>query len=133
MNTKNVKRWIEDLRSGKHKQAKGRLRDGNSFCCLGRACDVFKDEVNGSWDDNVFTLGYNPLSLPLEVANLLGIESKSPKLVNLSLPKIKKLNKKLNKQLGSNYLFLADLNDHGATFSEIADVIEEQLKYGAIE
>lgn len=40
------KLWLEDLRSGKHVQARGYLKrvmsDGQTvgYCCLGRACDI---------------------------------------------------------------------------------------------
>ena len=40
------KRWIEALRSGKYKQADGRLHDGKKFCCLGVLYDV---EFDGDW------------------------------------------------------------------------------------
>lgn len=34
-------RWLEALRSGKYKQARGRLRDeSGAMCCLGVLCDL---------------------------------------------------------------------------------------------
>ena len=43
--------WAEILRSGKYQQAKGRLRRGNSYCCLGVACDIYRKETGkGQWD-----------------------------------------------------------------------------------
>lgn len=44
------KKWIEALRSGRYTQAKGRLRRGDAFCCLG----VLHDCDGGEWDP----LGY---------------------------------------------------------------------------
>ena len=32
--------WIAALRSGKYKQCKGKLKVGDSYCCLGVACEV---------------------------------------------------------------------------------------------
>ena len=37
----NAKKWVAALRSGKYEQAKGWLREGDKFCCLGVACDLF--------------------------------------------------------------------------------------------
>lgn len=51
-------KWIEALRSGKYKQAKGQLRvlfdeaegiKSFGYCCLGVACDVLKDDLKGYW------------------------------------------------------------------------------------
>lgn len=33
-------KWIAALRSGAYKQGKGRLRRGDSYCCLGVLCEV---------------------------------------------------------------------------------------------
>lgn len=38
--TPNQQAWVDALRSGKYKQTKGALQKGNSYCCLGVACDV---------------------------------------------------------------------------------------------
>ena len=38
--TKAQERWLQALESGEYKQARGSLRKGNAFCCLGVACDV---------------------------------------------------------------------------------------------
>ena len=40
------KRWLEALRSGKYKQAQGKLHDGKRFCCLGVLYDT---EFDGDW------------------------------------------------------------------------------------
>ena len=43
----NVLKWVEALRSGKYKQGQGALNYNNEkFCCLGVACEIFKDEYN---------------------------------------------------------------------------------------
>jgi hypothetical protein len=43
-------KWIEALESGKYRQGKGALHShdeyGDQFCCLGVACDIFKDELD---------------------------------------------------------------------------------------
>jgi hypothetical protein len=40
-------KWLEALRSGKYEQARGELRGGDKFCCLGVLCDVVKP---GAWN-----------------------------------------------------------------------------------
>lgn len=37
---KNILFWIEELRSGKFKQGRLQLIDGNCYCCLGVACEI---------------------------------------------------------------------------------------------
>ena len=53
MLNEHAKKWIEALRSGKYKQGLSRLHtviDGESkFCCLGVACDLYREEVGGGW------------------------------------------------------------------------------------
>lgn len=40
MTPKQAQRWANALRSGKYFQGRGRLRVGNTFCCLGVLCDI---------------------------------------------------------------------------------------------
>jgi hypothetical protein len=40
MNPEIKARWVAALRSGGYKQTRGRLRHGDSFCCLGVLCDL---------------------------------------------------------------------------------------------
>ena len=40
MNPEIKAKWVAALRSGEYKQAKGQLRIGNSFCCLGVLCNL---------------------------------------------------------------------------------------------
>ena len=49
----NAQKWVDALRSGKYVQGQSCLRktvEGvSTFCCLGVACDVYAQEVGGSW------------------------------------------------------------------------------------
>ena len=36
----NAKKWVRALRSGKYKQGREWLRAGDTFCCLGVACEL---------------------------------------------------------------------------------------------
>lgn len=46
-------KWLDALRSGSYRQGKSSLHSTlgtvRSFCCLGVACDVIKDELKGNW------------------------------------------------------------------------------------
>ena len=46
----NAKNWVTALRSGEYSQCQGSLRRGDSFCCLGVACDLYaKEHTDGFW------------------------------------------------------------------------------------
>lgn len=106
----------DKLRSGKYPQAQGRLRKAEGYCCLGVACDIsekgrwvmtgvlnqtysyqFETDCGQKVDEDVY--------LPPIVQDVFGFHAQNP-------------------QVGEDYL--ADLNDHGLTFAEIADRIEQE-------
>ena len=115
-------RWIDALRSGKYEQGRGALRTGDTFCCLGVLCDIHKPE---GWKfcqgggDVARQWGYEDFNgdgerndvLPPHVKRWAGLELQSPEI------------KKLDGYAAS----LANLNDNGTTFAEIADLIETHL------
>ena len=37
--------WVKALRSGEYKQTRGQLRQGDAYCCLGVACDLYGKHV----------------------------------------------------------------------------------------
>lgn len=39
-NKENIKKWVDTLRSGSYGQCRGKLNNGEGFCCLGVACEV---------------------------------------------------------------------------------------------
>lgn len=105
--------WLEALESGEYAQSRGCLCDGEGFCCLGLACDVFGmtgvEDSNGCYlfDDQEF---------------------EAPSSV------VKKL--RLRDRIGSTRGFikfstkvwtdnLAHANDMGATFKQIARAIRK--------
>lgn len=123
----NAKLWVETLRKGefpdgtRFEQARGVLRDTenpNAYCCLGVACELFR-QLGGklTWLNEYETNFRVP-----ELKNSFG---------GLSY------NNPLNNWLGGvetagSYISsfelssLAEQNDHGATFSQIADIIESE-------
>jgi hypothetical protein len=103
----NAKKWVAALRSGEFKQTKGRLRDTKGFCCLGVACEVYRRETgNGEWDDDGLFQGTGEV-LPRNVLRWL----------SLSRPNGS------GSELG---VCLTERNDKGASFAEIADLIESE-------
>lgn len=130
MNPEIKREWLEALRSNNYVQGRGQLRDAdNSFCCLGVLCDladrkgVVKSE-RATWQDwngerlSDYFIYYSDQDgdrslggLPFAVQNWAGLVTSSGGYYS---------------DLGT-YETLADLNDLGATFEEIADVIEKHF------
>jgi hypothetical protein len=95
--------WIDELRSGKYAQGKGKLRPPEGYCCLGVKAQLEGCLIDGKYKGQNAILHKHPAGrmmwdgiLPVEV--------------------------RLEKDLPAA---LAQLNDKGATFAEIADVIEK--------
>lgn len=97
---------LRALRSDKYKQGKGRLRDGDKFCCLGVVCDLHSLETGNKWEGNVYLESEH--TLPLVVAQWAGFKSHNPDVKN-------------------EFACLAAMNDAGESFKKIARVIEKQL------
>ena len=113
MNAKIKARWLKALRSGRYKQAKEQLRTGfqpgpYSYCCLGVLCDLARKSGIGEWDDGKFN-GHAG-DLPEVVVDWAGLESSNPEVMT---------------RAGIDYL--ANLNDGGRTFKQIANYIEKSL------
>ena len=109
---------VTALRSGKYSQATSELRVGDSFCCLGVACDLYNPEgwsnKDGGWsyrDNRTINTGVLPDSVQTQLnwltpnGQLRINEQKSPDL----------------------YTCLSQLNDQGFTFNQIADSSEAGL------
>jgi hypothetical protein len=103
---KNRKKWVKALRSGKYKQGRSHLRREDRFCCLGVACDLHAKETGGQWVEISGTWSYAEESgiLPREVRDWLGFDD--------------------GRGLIGDDLCLAASNDDGASFEEIAQMIE---------
>jgi hypothetical protein len=108
MNPEIKAKWIAALRSGKYKQGQDGLKSGDRFCCLGVLCEVMgipeeHDEYEG---EDAF--------LPISARDAAGIDSDGTLPVEVEFK-------------DSDRYSLVDLNDAGADFNFIADVIEKQL------
>lgn len=114
--TNKAKLWVAALRSGDYLQAKGKLKNLDSYCCLGLACEL---SGTGEWvkDAGGLREGYRVLDnrtgtplyfdklWPAEVARQLGVSN------SLDLPHYESA-------------MLTSMNDAGVTFPQIADLIE---------
>jgi hypothetical protein len=116
--------WLEALRSGAYSQGTGMLRNSQDtpaapeYCCLGVLCDVVALQGHGEWDFGTFRLDENWEStvLPDSVMELVGLKSDNPNV------KVSDSETDWN-----DYVSLAELNDSGSSFEQIADIIEQQL------
>jgi hypothetical protein len=98
----NCKRWVEALESGRYKQGKGFLEFEGSYCCLGVLCDLHIQTVGGVDIVSSSELGKN--LIPREdILDWAGIDRTTADV-------------------------LANGNDDGATFTELAQKIRERAK-----
>ena len=109
------KKWLKALTGGEYEQAKGRLRRGDAFCCLGVLCDLYVKEGMGRWKREILHSDY---ILPGDVVTWAGLQDCDPDLKEL-LPS--------KKNAGEEAGTLAGMNDEGYSFKEIAKVIRKQL------
>jgi hypothetical protein len=141
--------WLAALRSGKYQQTVGRLRRSDScapagYCCLGVLCDIVAPRVRGEWvvgapdnargDDFKVTYpewltGISDTELPAPMVAMLGLNNQSPFVLlpdDHPLLKDARLTEIFRGDPGR--ASLAQLNDRGFTFAEIADLIEELVE-----
>lgn len=130
-------KWTTELKSGKHKQAKGVLKDGDSWCCLGLREEIVEGmrfhKVGAVWyDEN--NAGGMVVFEKLEEWNL------TDKITDQERIKITKL---LARGLTDSWkkrewvirfmedldversMLLAGMNDNGFTFKQIGTLIEK--------
>lgn len=105
--TEVIKRWVTALKSGKYKQAQKQLRTNAGFCCLGVLCDLARKDGGDDWTPS----------------SLQGYEYKK----NCGV-----LQDDMERFIFGDNTYtlshtLVEMNDNGATFKEIAKVIEEKL------
>lgn len=137
-----VRKWIEALRSGEYKQGRNQLRTGDSFCCLGVACDISQIGTWG-WQGHYRAPdgSYSKLAIPTGVRDSLGDRGNMYSHVPVDLIKevcpelateieeegvglaMKSFNEVEVRSVGLHYL-----NDiYRASFDQIADILEHYL------
>lgn len=117
-----AKKWVEALKSGEYKQIRDFLHTKEGYCCLGVACEIFKDVCNLNKEENsygIWSYNGNDCFLPKEVVNLLELNNEEGRFRE-SL-KMKRSN---NHRYYTVYS-LSEMNDDGFSFNEIAKFIEE--------
>ena len=123
MNQDVKQKWITALRSGEYKQTGGRLRKGDSYCCLGVLTDLYdkdKDIKCHAWHEEDGHYGYKSgdeiveATLPESVMKWADLDELNP-IVR-------------DDRMGEPLTSLAYLNDNeGLDFNQLADIIEKQL------
>lgn len=120
MNNEIKKEWVTALRSGNYKQGKSHLRNlDDSYCCAGVLCDILVRKGSGEWkrdsSESYYTYegsGYSLTGEVLEKVEILGMKQD--------------LMCDMNGSRGRHSIYY--MNDNlDLNFSEIADIIEEQL------
>jgi hypothetical protein len=109
MNPSIKQSWIKALRSGQYKQGEGNLCSNGAFCCLGVLTNIYIQETNQQWHHDVgglYSFETNGGTLPFSVQQWAGIGAPNPYVCGQHL---------------------TDWNDNGASFEELADLIEEHL------
>lgn len=118
-----AERWVQALRSGQYKQGQGELHpDQDSYCCLGVLCDLYRvEQGKGEWRSECPQRGgfevpgdgivwRETAVLPLAVMNWAEIQHPAGDIAGASES-------------------LAELNDKGMAFPELADLIEKKWEY----
>jgi hypothetical protein len=107
------KLWVSALRSGDFNQCEGVLQSGNSYCCLGVACVVAEkngvsiNRKGGSINRKGGSIKGGHLGIQPDVQKWMGLKDDCG---------------------GHQGGYLSGINDEGATFAEIADLIESNPK-----
>lgn len=109
-----AKLWVDALRSGEFKQTTKCLEDKNGNCCLGVLCRI---AINQGLNLKIKRLALTRFGEemksqvpPEEVTKWAGLHDDNPDVVNEGRQRS-----------------LAELNDNGRTFAEIADIIEANV------
>lgn len=123
-------KWVNALRSGEYSQSGGYLRTASGYCCLGVLCDLYVKETNDSWefDDETFVSEDDPNMDPWDYFYLEGESEFVPPLVRkwAELDAADPYIKVENEDGSVSNEQLVVLNDNGMSFSQLADLIEEQ-------
>lgn len=102
--------WVEALRSGEYRQARGHLCANGKFCCLGIACDLYQKRVGGLevvQRNGYVSFGGNQYTLPRVVRDWLELRDDAGAMFG-------------------DEEHLGNKNDKGVPFPAIADLIESR-------
>jgi len=132
MNPEIKQKWVDALRSGKYDQGSEKLRSHQGYCCLGVLCDLYAQEQNQEWEfqgafeeENTQPTDYwyfdgESEFLPDSVREWAGMTFKNPQVrVDVS-----------PEEDEDDWFYhddIANLNDTGYTFNDLAKLIKEQF------
>jgi hypothetical protein len=108
-----AEKWAEALESGKYKQGRHYLRVGDEFCCLGVLCEIAIESGVGvssqtTMDGEVYRYEETTKQLPRSVQVWAGVRTAIG-------------------SVNGGYC-LAEYNDSGKTFNQIADIIRQNVE-----
>lgn len=106
-------KWVEALRSGKYLQGKEALRNYNSFCCLGVLCDLYDNTKWAEQEGDCIPYGTEQWAQDDHLSNKVKAWADM---------------RSHDGELPVPDQTLAEMNDGGANFEEIADTIEKHWK-----
>ena len=129
MLNKNAQTLVKALRSGNYKQADGRLRNGDFYCCLGIGCEIY---TRFGWKKGDSLMGHYTFMkeeavLPKVVRDWLdftydnGSFTLNDKVIEFLSSKDYKIS---DDDEEANMTSLSKLNDMGVDFDTIASIIE---------
>lgn len=112
-------KWLEALRSGKYKQGRNLLRNGDKYCCLGVLCDI--DGAEWKLLRPGLETTYTASGRDAFEGNSCGKET-----ALLSTERMLKIG--IRGEITNECI---KMNDDGNSFAEIADWLEENLPVSA--
>lgn len=119
--------WQRRLRSGEYQQGQGYLKRDGNHCCLGVLCEqaveagIVESELSAAYmpGDDIYDFGGSAVTLPFEVAVWAGLTRDGQEQWDDDLAACG------GYDLG--FSLAEDNDDHGKSFEEIADIIEEKF------
>lgn len=143
MNIQVKDKWLNALRSGDYKQEQGKLRSDEGFCCLGVLCDLYIQENELKWEEDIKLIYDDELKEYVKVSShdkyyFDGESEFLPKSV-MEWAELHRNNPYVRVDNSIEYEDneegvkwesedqISDLNDNGYTFDQIAWIIETQL------
>ncbi len=115
-----AEKWVADLRTNPP-QCKSVLYNGRGYCCLGRLCVILGVEFKNQYEINVSYPLYQ--YLPYRDGNRINTDYSADAVLPEEIQDLAGMHSANGFMHSGNAL--SDLNDSGKSFSQIADIIEE--------
>lgn len=136
MRRKYLDLWLTALRSGQYSQTTGQLRNTcdpdkpSGFCCLGVLSDLVMDELGCKWSQyDEFTRDGSVICatmfLPEVVASHVGLTHPGARFLPNDIRHLEGFTAKAGTLTCAS---IANLNDNGYSFEELADILEKVIE-----